>query len=231
MFLLLHTGINWLFFNCDQLHLMIDIDILLAWGATYKKLAEEEILFREGSACNFYNQVVSGQMRWVNVNEQGKEFLQHLAEAGECIGEFPLFDKGVYAATAIANKETYVLRLHQSVFHQLLKAHPDIHFSFTRLLTQRLRFKFFLLKEVANHDPERIIISLFNYLKEKEDHYCPVCKQVKLTRKQIAEMTGLRVETVIRVIRGLHEKGCLQIQKGKVFFGNKTEDIPVTTEM
>jgi CRP-like cAMP-binding protein len=208
--------------------MMIDLDILLAWGATYKKLSPEEILFKEGDACRFYYQVVSGQMRWVNINEEGKEYLQTLIEPGECIGELPLFDGGVFAATAVANKATDVLRLHQPVFHQLLKSQPEIHFSFTRLLTQRLRFKFFLLKEVASHEPENIITALLKYLKEKGDHVCANCNQIKLTRKQIAEMTGLRVETVIRVMRNLNEKGFLQIQKGKVYYGDKKEGVVKT---
>lgn len=123
--------------------MMIDLDILLAWGATYKMLAPEEVLFKEGTPCSFYYQVMSGQMRWVNINEDGKEYLQTLVEPGECIGELPLFDGSGFAATAIANKETSVLRLHESVFHQLLKTEPEVHFAFTRLLTQRLRFKFF----------------------------------------------------------------------------------------
>lgn len=207
--------------------MMIDLDILLAWGATYKKLAPEEILFKEGTACNFYYQVVSGQMRWINVNEEGKEYLQTLIEPGECVGELPLFDEGVFAATAIANKETDVLRLHKSVFQQLLKTQPEIHFAFTALLTQRLRFKFFLLKEIASHNPENIITALLKYLKEKGDHVCPICNQLKLTRKQIAEMTGLRVETVIRVMRNLNERGFLQIQKGKVYYGDNKEGIRV----
>ncbi len=198
---------------------MIDLDILLAWGAVYKKLSPEEILFKEGTTCSFYYQVVCGQMRWVNINEAGKEYLQTLIEPGECIGELPLFDGGFYASTAIAVKETRVLRLHHSVFHQLLKSQPEIHFSFSRLLTQRLRFKFFLLKEIASHNPENIITALVDYLKEKGDHVCPVCNQLKLTRKQIAEMTGLRVETVIRVIRHLNETGFLQIDRGKVYCG------------
>lgn len=203
--------------------MMIDLDILLAWGATYKKLAPDEILFKEGTTCSFYYQVVSGQMRWVNVNEEGKEYLQTLVEPGECVGELPLFDGGLFAATAIANKETDVLRLHQSVFQQLLKSQPEIHFTFSRLLTQRLRFKFFLLKEVASHNPENIITALVKYLKEKGDHVCPECNQLKLTRKQIAEMTGLRVETVIRVMRHLNETGFLQIQRGKVYCGEKKD--------
>ncbi len=199
---------------------MIDASLLLARGASYKKLAPEEVLFKEGNRCDFYYQVVRGQIRWVNFNKEGDEYLQTLVEKGECIGELPLFDEGVYAATAIANKATLVLRLRKGAFHQLLVDEPQIHFSFSKLLTQRLRFKFFLLKEIANNNPEKIISSLLSYLHDKKDHVCPMCSQVRLTRKQIAEMAGLRVETVIRVMRTLNEKGVIQIRNRKAYFGN-----------
>lgn len=205
--------------------MMIDIDLLLAYGAAYKRLIPGEIIFKEGTSCSFYHQVVSGQVRWVNINDEGKEYLQTLVEVGESFGELPLFDGEAYAATAIANKDAVVIRLHQSTFHQLLKDHPEIHFSFSKLLTSRLRFKFMLVKEVAIHEPEKRIMSLLNYMKSKCDHICPHCAQIKLTRQQIADMTGLRVETVIRVMRHLHEKGVIQIQKGKVYFSNMTEVI------
>jgi CRP-like cAMP-binding protein len=41
---------------------------------------------------------------------------------------------------------------------------------------------------------------------------------VQLTRQQIADITGLRVETVIRSIRQLYENGKLAIAKGKVYY-------------
>ncbi|HNV28876.1 MAG TPA: Crp/Fnr family transcriptional regulator [Cyclobacteriaceae bacterium] len=199
---------------------MIDTSILLTRGATYKKLAPDEILFKEGARCDFYYQIVRGQIRWVNFNKEGDEYLQTLVEKGESIGELPLFDAGVYAATAIANKSSIILRLPKEAFHKLLVDEPRIHFSFSNLLTQRLRFKFFLLKEIANNNPEQIISSLLTYLHEKKDHVCAVCNQVRLTRKQIAEMAGLRVETVIRVMRILNEKGVIQIRNRKAYFGS-----------
>lgn len=198
---------------------MIETDLLLAWGATYKQVAIGEHLFKEGQECNFYHQVESGQFRWVNIDDDGKEYLQRLVEPGESIGELPLFDGGKFAATAIAIKESLVLRLHKPVFYQLLKSQPEIHFAFSKLLTERLRFKFFMLKEMGNHDPEKMIISFLNYLKGTCDHICTSCNKIKLTRKQISEMTSLRVETVIRVMRRLQEKQMLQIKKGKVYFG------------
>jgi CRP-like cAMP-binding protein len=197
--------------------MMIDIDTLLAWGAAFKKVAANETIFREGMVSQFYYQLVSGSVRWVNINEEGKEFLQVIIDPGESFGELPLFDDEPFAATAIANEDAVIIRLHRSIFHQLIKENPEIHFSFSKLLTQRLRFKFLILKEMANHNPEHSISTLLSYFKQTQKNICPKCNKIKLTRQQIADMTGLRVETVIRTIRTLHTKGQLVIDKGKVY--------------
>ena len=197
---------------------MIDIDTLLAWGAAYKKVSPEEAIFQEGTECHFYYQLVEGSVRWVNITDDGKEFIQNMIEPGECFGELPLFDDEPYAASAIANKESVVIRLNKSTFKQLLKEQPELHFKFSAMLTQRLRFKFLFTQELANANPEHTIITLLNYFKKTNRHFCPNCKKVQLTRQQLANMTGLRVETVIRAIKHLEEKGSLSIDKGKIYY-------------
>jgi len=199
---------------------MVDIDLLLAWGAAYKKAGIDEIIFKEGTNCQFYYQLVSGRIRWVNIDEDGKEFIQTMIDPSECFGELPLFDDGPFAATAIAEEDSVIIRLQKSSFLQLLKENPEIHFSFTRLLSKRVRFKFLLLKSLALHAPETRIATLLNYLKAENKNFCPKCNQLKLTRQQIANMTGLRVETVIRAMRHMHEKGELMIDKGKVYYSH-----------
>ena len=195
----------------------LNIDTLVAWGANYKKVPAGGNIFQEGIHCSFYYQLVSGKVRWVNINDDGKEFIQTIIEPGECFGELPLFDDEPFAATAIADEDSVIIRLHRSVFHQLLKETPELHFAFTKLLTQRLRFKFLILKELANHNPENSISTLFNYFKQSQKNICTKCNRIKLTRQQIADMTGLRVETVIRTIKNLQSKGQLIINKGKVY--------------
>ncbi|MFL5748510.1 MAG: Crp/Fnr family transcriptional regulator [Niastella sp.] len=197
--------------------MMIDIDLLLTWGATYKQVQRDEIIFHEGGHSNFYYQVVSGRVRWVSINEDSREFIQLMVEKEESFGEFPLFDDGTYAATAIADEDSVIIRLHKSNFQQLLKDNPGIHFAFTRLLSERMRFKFMTIREMAYYNPEHRISALLTYFKKNNKHTCPKCKQIQLTRQQIADMTGLRVETVIRVMRQLHDKGALLIEKGKVY--------------
>jgi len=196
---------------------MINTDLLLTLGANYKKVAAGEIIFLEGNRCNYYYELVSGRVRWANFNDEGKEYLQMLVEPGECFGELPLFDGLPYAATAIADEDSLVIRLHQATFHELLKDNPDIHYSFSRLLAERLRFKFFILTDLLHKEPEDRIKSLINYLQLHKHHVCSDCGKINLTRQQIANMTCLRVETVIRAMRTMHDRGEIAIKKGKVF--------------
>lgn len=197
--------------------MMIDIDTLLAWGGAYKKFKATDIIFQEGVNSNFYYQLVSGKVRWVNVNDDGREFLQTIIEPGESFGELPLFDEEPFAASAIADTDVVVIRLHKSSFQQLMQENPEMHFLFSKLMAQRIRFKILMLKEMANRNPEHNIAALFNYFKNTKTNICTKCYRINLTRQQIADMTGLRVETVIRAIRVLHQKEIVHIVKGKVY--------------
>ena len=196
---------------------MINIDLLIAWGAAYKKVEAGEIIFKEGCEANFYHQLESGIIKWVNIDESGTEFIHNIITAGESFGELPLFDDQPYAACAIAVTDAVILRLHKSSFCQLLHENPEILFSFTKLMSERLRYKFFISKEVASHKPEQTLSSLLSHFKKSNLHLCAECSQLKLTRQQLASMTGMRVETVIRTMRTMHEQGKLKIEKGRVY--------------
>jgi CRP-like cAMP-binding protein len=197
---------------------MIDIDQLLELGATYKSYSTNDMIFMEGTECYYYYQLLSGSVRWVQIGEDGKEFVHDMVEPGECFGEFPLFDGQPYAASAFANSGSVVLRLPKDTFQQLLRDQPEIHAQFSRLLVERLRFRFLISKDLAGNKPTDKICSLLSYYKTHKKYFCNKCNQVQLTRQQIADMTGLRVETVIRSIRQLEVVGRLQIQKGKVYY-------------
>lgn len=196
---------------------MIDINTLLAWGASYKRYSAGETIFQEGAACHYYYQLMEGRVRWVNYNSDGKEFIQKIIEANESFGEMPLFDDGPYAASAITDEESLIMRLPRELFIQLITENPEINFYFTKLFAHRLRYEFLLLKTIAFESPESRIFTLLNYYKNKPSNRDKKPYLVNLTRQQIANMTGLRVETVIREIINLKSKGSLNIVRGKVY--------------
>lgn len=196
---------------------MINTDLLLSRGAAFKKVAAGDLIFLEGTQAHFYFQLESGCVKWLNIDDSGVEFIHDIVAPGECFGEIPLFDKQPYAATAIAETDAVILRLHESSFHELLHDHPGLLLSFTKLMAQRLRYKFLVSKEVASHKPEQTLGNLLSHFKKSNLHFCNDCSRLKLTRQQLAGMTGMRVETVIRTMRSMHEKGKLKIEKGRVY--------------
>jgi CRP/FNR family transcriptional regulator, cyclic AMP receptor protein len=118
---------------------------------------------------------------------------------------------------------TIVWRLSKEKFLKLLRENFDIHLHLDRVLCQRLKYKSLVLSEIAFNDPEHRLLALLTYLKQevkpsfaegkKGDSYA-----VPFTRQQLADMTGLRVETVIRAIKKMEEDGKLRIVGHKIQF-------------
>ena len=152
-----------------------------------------------------------------NINEDGKEFIQGIFKKGESFGEPVLFIDMPYPATAIANEACVVMRVAKENFLFLLKEYPDIHFTITKILASRIYNKSIVSKEIAGENPEHRIKTVLQLLKAQGNFRSKEKYKIELSRQQIADMTGLRTETVIRVMRKLYERGDILIEKGKVF--------------
>lgn len=187
----------------------------MQYGASLLSIDKDEVIFHEGDEANFFYQVEEGKVKMVTYSKEGQEFIQGLFDEGDSFGEPPLFSGSRYPSSAYALTACKILRLPKDRFFTLLKENFDIHIQLDSVLCDRLRYKNMILSEISFYEPEHRIISLFNYLKSKsqtkEEPF-----QVPLTRQQIADMSGMRVETVIRTIKRMEDEGKLQIQDRKI---------------
>lgn len=194
---------------------MIDEKLLLAFGADCKRLEKGQAVFREGEAAHYYYQIREGQVKASNYNDQGREFIQGIFEAGQSFGEPALFGGFPYPATAEALQPTVVFRLPHSKLLELLQAHFEVQIRFLEVLSKRLHYKSMIANELSVHAPEHRILALLDFLKKEkggDGRY-----EVKLTRQKIADLTGLRVETVIRTINALVDQKKLIKDKRKIY--------------
>lgn len=198
---------------------LLDTNMLIAWGGVYKQFQKGDIIFHEDSLAIFYHQVEEGTVKMTNCNEAGKEFIQGIFHPGDSFGEPPLFYNGTYPASAIAETNCVVLRLRKEQLLEILKEHPEIHLKLTACLAQRLQRKSIISRELACYDPQHRIVTLLKMvIEDNESKNNHETNKIPYTRQQIADMCGLRVETVIRTIKQMEEKGIVEIQSGKVFW-------------
>lgn len=189
-----------------------DLDLLRVYGAISVRIAKGEHLFKEGDHPRFYFQVISGTVRLYNQVDEGKEITQGIFHAGQCFGEPPLLIDKVYPASAQACRDSVVIKLAKAKFLQLIQDDAQLHQQLLKLLAERIYQKSLANKRNALKDPEERIYAFLEHCAFGE----PRPFVLPLTRQEIANFTGLRVETVIRAIGRLAEKGKLEVRDRKI---------------
>ena len=197
---------------------MIPVKILQSHKARLVRTRKDQILFNEGDKATDYFQVEEGQVRMFILNNEGKEFTQGVFQAGESFGEPALLGAFPYPSSAISVTDSKVWRLPKPEFLQLLKENFELHLKLDFVLCQRLQYKSMVLTEISAHTPEHRLVTILNYLKSKMNAKGREKTIVPYTRQELADMTGLRVETVIRAIKKMEQEGKLIIENRKIKF-------------
>lgn len=154
-----------------------------------------------------------------NYSDDGREFVQGYFTDGQSFGEPPFFSRGTYPASAIAMEKSEIWKIPYDDFLQLLKNNFDIHLELMQTLCNRLVYKSTMLSELAIEEAEHRLLTLIRYLVDHEAPYGKSAVKLPFTRQQLADMTGLRVETVIRSIKSLEQKHQLEIDEdGKIIW-------------
>jgi CRP/FNR family transcriptional regulator, cyclic AMP receptor protein len=179
-------------------------------------LRKDQALCREGDPATDYFQVESGSVKMYSVSQEGQEFIQGIFNAGESFGEPALIGKFPYPGTVVAIEPSKVWKLPGDYFLQMLKENFELHLKMDQVLCQRLRYKSMVLSEISSYEPEHRILSLLKYYKSKNSTGPKVL--IPYTRQQLADMSGLRVETVIRTVKKMEKDKKLTLDGHKIKF-------------
>lgn len=197
----------------------IDKDFLIAWGARLKKYKMNEVVFNEGDEARCLYQIVEGVVRMFNINDTaGKEFTQGMFGPDNTFGEPAILIDEPYPAHAVCITDAVIFHLPKENFLQILKEYPELHFKLTKLMAQRVWDKSMTFKELMSNTPSTRIIGFLRMYRKKlkleHDERIPI----PFTRQEIADFTGLRVETTIRTLNKLNECGQVEIRRRKLYY-------------
>lgn len=204
---------------------MIDPAVLKKYGGKEIDLETDDVIFRQSEEASNYFQLASGSVKMVTDTPEGREFIQGIFNSGDSFGEPPLFCSFPYPSTAIALQPTSIIKLSKDRFFKLLSENFKIHLDLDKVLCDRLKYKSMVLSEISSYDPEHRIASILRYLKDESRRASKRIINnagtekpfiVPFTRQQIADMSGLRVETVIRTVRKMKEEGKLHVVSRKI---------------
>ncbi|AZI27074.1 Crp/Fnr family transcriptional regulator [Pedobacter sp. G11] len=190
----------------------MDIQELIQRGFAVKEYPKDKLIYEPGMLPRYVYFIKTGEVRMVTVSEHGKEFIQGIFKAGQYFGEPALIVNRRYLAYTIASKQSEIILVNKTDFFNLIENTPGFSTSLIQKLSNRLFYKSMMLEELANEKAEHRLLTIINYLMDDVE----VGDSLNVTRQELADMTGLRVETVIREIKSLREKEFIKTDKGKI---------------
>ncbi|MDY0904877.1 Crp/Fnr family transcriptional regulator [Pedobacter sp. CFBP9032] len=190
----------------------MEITRLIEKGFTIKKFKKDAIIYEPGMQPKNVYFIKTGEVRMVTISDGGKEFIQGVFKAGQYFGEPALLIGRPYLAYTIVNKDSEIIQVSSAGFFALIEEEPDFSMALIKTLSNRLFYKSMMLEELANEKADHRLLTLINYLLNDIE----VGDSLKFTRQDLADMTGLRVETVIRGVKLLNAKGLIKMIKGKI---------------
>ena len=182
----------------------------LAALATERSFGANEFIFWDGDAPEWFYVVADGNVKVLKHSSQGKEFIIAFFGPGEMFGEVAVFEDKPYPASAQAASETRVVGIMRDDFLTFLANRPQVALRIINVLGGRLRDAQNRLRDLAGERVEQRLASVLLMLSAKLGLTLP------FTRQELADMVGTTIETAIRVMSSLKDRGIIRSVRGKV---------------
>ena len=196
---------------------LLDDDLLKSTKAERKIYYKGDVVLNEGDIPLCFYFLKEGELSVFNFTEKGKELLQHKVVGGHFFGEPAiLLNQPIPGNVEVYSDKAHIVKMNRGLFIDYLKEHPEFLFLFAQSIAQKSVKKSLLLKQIVLLNPEERIMHQLRDIK-KESGLVNEKLMIKLTRKEISHMTGLRIETVIRTIKKMEKDRKLEIVNGKIF--------------
>jgi len=198
--------------------MIIDEELLFSSGAELINYAGGDVIFKENDQPKYYFQIKTGTVKINNYHEDGREIIHSVPFDGHCIAESSLFIEKPYPVNAIAMGICEIIRLDKNKFMELIRSSPDLLPKLCSYTAERMYYRHVMMNNLSTPDPGTKIKRVMDCLKSYNRYTDKYSYQFPFTRQNLASLTGLCVETVIRVIKKMEKEKTVRIQNGKIFY-------------
>ena len=186
---------------------------------TVRKLFKTgELLFSEGEACHGLHIIATGKVRIFKASVGGREQVLAVNQAGESVAELPIFDGGVYPASAIAIEETQIAFISQRDFHSYCLEHPQVALKVLSVAGARLRRLVGIIEELSFTTIRQRLVAMLLKLAQSEGAKTATGIEFQLpsTHQELANQLGTVRELISRNLMRLQAEGLLEVDARRI---------------
>jgi CRP-like cAMP-binding protein len=161
-----------------------------------------DVIFAEGHAADRLCIVTHGRAKVFKSTPEGHDLILGIVGAGDPIGAVAVYEDRPFPATAVALEAMTYLTIDRTAFFALLEDNPTLVRGLLAGLTRRLVELTTRLSELAGGRVEQRLARFFLKLAAEvgQPGTDGVFIPLRLSRQELADLTGTTIETAIRVM-------------------------------
>jgi CRP/FNR family cyclic AMP-dependent transcriptional regulator len=175
---------------------------------------KNSFVIHSGDQSDWFYLILSGRVKIVIPDEEGKEVILSILGPGDHFGEFSLIDGQPRSASVVTMEESTLLLISKDRFRECLDNNPDIAVRVMVSLTHRLRDADRKIEGLALRDVySRLARTLSELAKEREGKF--ILPQ-RLTHQDLANMIGSSREMITRILSDLSVCGYISVENREI---------------
>jgi len=187
-----------------------NLDLIINDSDIYRFLPEETLFYQDDQAENFYL-VLEGRIKLSQLTEDGHQITFHYLKPGEAFGIIAVLRGIQYPVTAEVVESCKVICWQSVNMEKWIRAHPQIALNSIQILSGFILDFQDRIRELSTERVERriarLLLRLASHGGEKTDK--GISLGLKLTRQDIADMSGTTLYTVSRTLSKWENQGLI----------------------
>jgi CRP/FNR family cyclic AMP-dependent transcriptional regulator len=198
-----------------------EIDKILKLGTRQKyKKGNIVVLEQESGAALFV--IISGKVKVVRMDEDGREVILSMFGPGEFFGEMSLLDGMARSASVVATVKSELFMIHRREFLDLLHEFPTVAISLLAELAMRLRKADMQIKSLSLKDASGRVASVLLMLSDDLGIFRKGKVEIEdlPLQQDIANMAGTSRETVSRMLHQFERDGHVSMKGNRLIIND-----------
>lgn len=190
-------------------------------GRNSNKYKKKQIIFHEGNRPLYLYYVLKGKVKTYKRNEDGKEFVTGLCNAGDFLGYVALLEESSYKEMAEAMEDCEIALIPKDEFEELMNKNREVAHRFINLLAKDVTEKEEKLLNIAYNSLRRKVADALITVKDKYPEVKNEHFVINVSRENLAAIAGTATESLIRTLSDFKNERLIDIKNGNIIILNE----------
>ena len=186
---------------------------------TYEK---HQVVFYEGKPCTGIYLLCAGKVKLTQTSGRGRQQIVKIVEPGEVIEKNAIFNAKTHTVTCETLEQSQVCFIERNDFNEVVKKDPETALKLVDVLGRELEEMREKLGrrtfETARERLAEILLELGD--KHGRREHDRITLDIALKREEIAEMVGVTLETVVRLLSQFKREKLIELTGKKIVLLN-----------